>query len=112
MGGPTGGVREADLEFLEHPHGNVLKSIKVSIDALADDQKQRFAELSVFPPDETIPEAAVETLWAHTGSLADRHARRLLALERRSLVKFDAEASRAGDGSGSEVRRRTGSKRS
>ena len=100
-------LREADLEFLEHPHGNVLKSIKVSIDALADDQKRRFAELSVFPPDETIPEAAVETLWAHTGALADRHARRLLALlERRSLVNLDAEASQAGDGSGSEVKRR------
>ena len=63
VGGPAGGIREADLEFLEHPHGNVLKSIKVSIDALADDEKRRFAELSVFPPDETIPEAAVETLW-------------------------------------------------
>ena len=100
-------LREADLEFLEHPHGNVLKSIKVSIDALAEDQKRRFAELSVFPPDETIPEAAVETLWAHTGALADRHARRLLTfLERRSLVNLDTEASRAGDGSGSEVKRR------
>ena len=28
-------LREADLEFLDHPHGNILKSIKVSIDALA-----------------------------------------------------------------------------
>jgi hypothetical protein len=55
-------LREADLEFLEHQHGDILKSIKVSIDALAADQKQRFAELAVFPPDETIPEAAVATL--------------------------------------------------
>jgi hypothetical protein len=102
-------LREADLEFLEHPHGNVLKSIKVSIDALAEDQKQRFAELSVFPPDETIPEAAVATLWAHTGGLADRNARKLLTLlERRSLVNLDAAPAHAVDGGRTEASRRIG----
>ncbi len=80
-------LREADLEFLDHPHGNILKSIKVSIDALAPDQARRFAELAVFPPDETVPEAAVATLWSHTGPMKDREARRLLTiLERRALA--------------------------
>jgi WD40 repeat protein len=104
-------LREADLEFLEHPHGNVLKSIQVSIDALAPDEAKRFAELAVFPPDETIPEAAVETLWSHTGGLPGRRARRLLTLlERRSLVSLTGEAAAAEDASaaGSEVKRRVG----
>src|SRR5439155_26113164 len=82
-------LREADLEFLDHPHGNILKSIKVSIDALAPDQARRFAELAVFPPDETVPEAAVATLWSHTGPMKDREARRLrTVLKRRTLVRL------------------------
>jgi hypothetical protein len=91
-------LREADLEFLDHPHGNILKSIKVSVDALAPDQARRFAELAVFPPDETVPEAAVVTLWSHTGPMKEREARRLLTvLERRALVRLDREAAEVGD---------------
>ena len=91
-------LREADLEFLDHPHGNVLKSIKVGVDALAEDQRERFAELAVFPPDETVPEAAVVTLWSHTGALKDYHARKLLTtLERRALIRLDTEAAKPGE---------------
>jgi NB-ARC domain len=75
-------LREADRELLDHPHGNILKSIKVSIDALAPDQARRFAELAVFPPDEAVPEAAVATLWSHTGPMKEREARRLLSTTR------------------------------
>ncbi len=83
---------------LDHPHGSILKSIKVSIDALAPDQARRFAELAVFPPDETVPEAAVATLWSHTGPMKEREAHRLLTvLERRALVRVDREAQEAGD---------------
>ena len=75
-----------------------MKSIKVSIDALAPDQARRFAELAVFPPDETVPEAAVATLWSHTGPMKEREARRLLTvLERRALVRLDREAAEVGD---------------
>ena len=88
-------LREADLEFLDHPHGNILKSIKVSIDALAPDQARRFAELAVFPPDETVPEAAVATLWSHTGPMKEREARRLLTvLERRAWCAWIAKLRR------------------
>jgi NB-ARC domain-containing protein len=75
-------LREADRELLDHPHGNILKSIKVSIDALAPDQARRFAELAVFPPDEAVPEATVATLWSHTGPMKEREARRLLSTTR------------------------------
>ena len=62
-----------------------MKSIKVSIDALAPDQARRFAELAVFPADETVPEAAVATLWSHTGPMNERDARKVLTvLERRA----------------------------
>jgi WD40 repeat protein len=92
-------LREADLEFLDHPHGSVLKSIKVGIDRLEPGQARRFAELAVFPPDEAVPEAAVLTLWSHTGPMPERQARRLLTfLERRGLVRLDAEAAETGAG--------------
>ena len=83
-------LQEADLEFLDHPHGSILRSIKVSVDRLTPEEARRFAELRVFPADETVPEDAVVTLWEHTGDLSERHARRLLTtLERRALVRAD-----------------------
>jgi hypothetical protein len=91
-------LREADLEFLDHPHGNVLRSIKVGVDALPPDQRRRFVELSVFPPDESVPEAAVTTLWAHTVGLQDRHARQLVTvLKQRALIQVDTEPVRPGE---------------
>ncbi|GAG34815.1 unnamed protein product, partial [marine sediment metagenome] len=91
-------LAEADLEYVEHdlehyPHRNVLAAIQLSVDALAPEEAQRFAELRVFPPDETVPEAAVLTLWAHTGGLSEPHGRKLLTtLERRALVRLDGVA--------------------
>ncbi len=86
-------LEEADLEFLDHPHGSVLRSIKVSVDRLSEDEARRFVELRVFPSDETVPEAAVMTLWQHTGAQKKRHAGRLLTtLVRRALVQVDGVA--------------------
>ncbi len=87
-------LQQADLEYIDHPHGSVMKSIAISMDRLDADQRQRFAELSVFPTDQTIPEAAVQTLWAHTGGMKSRHASRLLTiLERKSLLRLDTEST-------------------
>jgi len=62
----------------------------VSVDRLSEDGAARFAELRVFPPDETVPEDAAVTLWRHTGSMRERYARRLLTtLARRALVQVD-----------------------
>jgi WD40 repeat protein len=89
-------LREHDLEFIaddyraEDQHRNLWKTMEVSVRALADEDQRRFAELSVFPNDEPVPEAAVLTLWAHTGSLSGRRARQLLVkLRQRSLIQLD-----------------------
>ena len=92
-------LREAELEFLEHDlphyrHATVYRAIKISIDALSEEHRRRFAELAVFQPDEPIPEAAVCTLWAHTGDLSARHTRRLLTtLNSRSLLRLETETT-------------------
>lgn len=91
---------EADLGYLEHdlanyPHRTVLAAIRMSVEALAPGEAQRFAELRVFPPDETVPEAAVVALWGYTGGLPERAGRKLLtSLGRRALVQLDGVAPR------------------
>lgn len=89
-------LRDADLEFLDHPHGSVMKSIKVSLEALERENvifAGHYRELVVFPEDTAVPEAAVVTLWLHTNGLNERHARRLLTtLESRALVRTTGHA--------------------
>jgi hypothetical protein len=86
-------LREADLEFLDHPHGSVMKSLRVSVDALPVDQARRYLELAVFPADEIVPEAAVLTLWLHASDLKARNARKLLTtLERKALLRLEGQA--------------------
>ena len=53
----------AELDFLDHPHGSVMKSPKVSVDALPVSQAQRYLELAAFPKSEGVSEQAVLTLW-------------------------------------------------
>jgi len=89
-------LREHDLEFLsdvhaaEDQHRNVWRAMELSVSVLPRDQQLRFAELAVFAVGARVPEAAVVTLWAHTGGLSERHARRLLVeLSQRSLAQLD-----------------------
>ena len=66
-------LRNAELDFLDHPHGSVMRSLEVSVDALPHDQRERYGELVVFSEDGVIPEAAITMLWEHTGGLAIHH---------------------------------------
>jgi hypothetical protein len=92
---------EHDLEWLadghpaEEQHGSIWRAMDVSIRALPDEQRDRFAELAVFGRDAGPPEAAVETLWQHTAGLSPRHARGILNnFALRSLVGIEGESRR------------------
>ncbi len=96
-------LRRAELEyaekrFINYPYPNVLKSIKVSIDALAmadPDGARRFAELAAFVWGTGVSEAAIATLWRHQGGLEDHHIRKLLVtLEGKSLLRLEGSAPR------------------
>ena len=89
-------LREHELEFLaddyaaEAQHQNIARALELSIHVLPEDKQRRFAELAVFPEDAEVPEAAVLTLWGHTGGLSERHARQLLLeLKQRSVVQWN-----------------------
>ena len=94
-------LEEADLTFMEgkipnYPYPDVLKALKVSVDALAKENPaaaEHYYKLAVFPADEAVPEAAVLTFWLHTDGLKERDARKLLTTqERKALLRLEGEA--------------------
>lgn len=86
-------LREAALQFLDHPQGSVMKSMKVSVDNLPPDQAECYRELAVFPPDQPVPEAPILTLWGYADKLKDRDVRRVISvLNRKALLKKSEKA--------------------
>ena len=86
----------------DHPlvrdHANLWKAITLSIQQLSADEQQRFAELAVFPEDETVPEAAVRTFWSHTGGLKPITLDKLIKrLAERSLIQLDKKTDALGN---------------
>jgi WD40 repeat protein len=80
--------RVRDEHQLEEQHRDLDILVEMSVRVLPELERERFFELAVFPIDTGAPEAAVATLWEHTGGLDDVDARDLLTrLVRRSLVQ-------------------------
>ncbi|KAB2946442.1 MAG: NB-ARC domain-containing protein (plasmid) [Candidatus Methanoperedens sp.] len=94
-------LRQADLSFLmkqfpNYPYPDVLKSLKVSVDALARTDpawEKHYKELAVFPHSEAVPEETVIMFWISTNGVNERSARQLLiTLERKSLIKLEGKS--------------------
>jgi WD40 repeat protein len=87
----------ADRESINESHRSIRHAIHISVEILPEDERQRFAELSVFTTERTVPEAAVHTLWSRTGELGDLDAQDLLInLAERSLVQLDQQTDSNG----------------
>jgi tetratricopeptide (TPR) repeat protein len=90
-------LHAVELDFLDHPHGSVLKSLKSSIDRLqaeSPDQAKHYLELAVFPKNVAVPEETVLMFWMHTGGLKKHNARRLLSvLAGKALLQTEGERS-------------------
>jgi len=85
-------LKKGDLEFLDHPYGSIFKSMKLSIAALLEDERQRYLELAIFPEDVRVPESTVSRLWAHTGDLSSERTQQLLnRLARKNLLYLAEE---------------------
>ncbi len=89
-------LQEARLEFItedhkfEEHHRSIWRAMEVSVQLLPPEHQRRFAELSVFVGNESIPERAVVTLWEHTGQLDALSASFLLQeFHDRSLIQID-----------------------
>lgn len=65
-------LRSASLEkikakFPDYPYPNLLKAIKVSVDALEPDIKERYLDFAIFREDMLISEQALQRLWSSFG---------------------------------------------
>ena len=94
-------MRAAELDYADkrlgkYPYPTVLKSIKVSIDALQATNPEalaRYRELAAFDLQFGVPEPAVSMLWEHLGSTSDRNARKILyALTSKALLRMTGES--------------------
>ncbi len=83
----------ADRNAANAQHLNLWTAMKVSVDSLTPDEQQRYVELAVFPNDKTVAEAAVRTLWQHTGKLDEFACEDLLlSLSERSLIWLNTDS--------------------
>ena len=94
----------ADREAINPQHESIWRAMQASVDVLSPEEQRRFAELAAFEPGQTVPEAAVAALWAHTGDLDELDTDELLInLAERSLVRLDS-----GPAEGKQSPRRVG----
>ena len=88
----------ADRESINEQHRSIWRAMQASVEVMSADEQQRFAELSVFAADQTVPEAAAATLWSHTGHLNDLDTEELLIdLGERSLIQLDQKSDADGN---------------
>src|SRR5262249_22259464 len=87
-----------ESEGLDPTYESVLKSIDASFHHLKTtkpDAAQRYRDLAVFPPDESVPESVVAMLWAETTGCPPYQAGKDLgSLERKSLLTLQGDAPR------------------
>jgi len=87
-------LRSAELELPDHAHGSVMKSLKVSLDTLDREIARRYIELAVLPAGESVAEAGLITLWARSGGVSERDARKTVAaLARKGLLRVEGDES-------------------
>ena len=72
------GLTAFDNRRSEDRSAALAKSVEVSLQPYADDERQRLFELAVFPPGEPIHEALVLRLWTATASMTAFNVGRLL----------------------------------
>jgi WD40 repeat protein len=87
----------ADRESINEQHRSIWRAMQASVEMLSETEQKRYAELAVFENGEMVPEAAVATLWEHTGNLDDLDTEDLLInLYERSLIQLDQKADEDG----------------
>jgi WD40 repeat protein len=61
------GLAYFDARNSDERHRAVVRTIGVSLDLLTEPERERYAELAIFPEDVEIPLATLEKLWSRTG---------------------------------------------
>ena len=85
-------LRAGDLEFLDHAHRSVFKSLSLSLRALACADADRCRELAVFPEDTAVPEAVVLRLWGESRLTREQAGRLLRSFADKALLSLAGDA--------------------
>jgi WD40 repeat protein len=85
-------LRAGDLEFLDHAHRSVFKSLSLSVRALAPADADRCRELAVFPEDTAVPEGVVLRLWGESGLTREQAGRLLRSFADKALLSLAGDA--------------------
>ncbi|HEX7329902.1 MAG TPA: NB-ARC domain-containing protein [Pyrinomonadaceae bacterium] len=90
------GLTYFDARNSDERHQAVVRTIGVSLDLLSAQERERYAELAIFPEDVEIPLATLEKLWARTGGFDEFDTEELCSrLNSFSLVwSYDANQHR------------------
>jgi WD40 repeat protein len=84
-------LRKGNLQFLDHPHGSVFKSMTVTLDALSPAEAARYRDLAIFPEDAAVPEAVISRLWSRAGVDERQTAELILSFHSRALLRCTTE---------------------
>jgi hypothetical protein len=87
-------LEQGNLHFLDHPHGSVFKSMRMSVDALEAPEAARYRELAIFAEDAAIPETVIARLWGVAGLDPLATSSLLLTLASRGLLRCAGEPGR------------------
>ena len=82
----------AEHRFEEYVYATVEASLRVSVENLDPDDRERYRELSAFLWESGVPGTAVARFWERRAGLTARRAQRVLVfLRQRSLVALDGD---------------------
>ncbi|MFN6568517.1 NB-ARC domain-containing protein [Dendronalium sp. ChiSLP03b] len=87
-------LRDANLEsiqqkFPDYPYPDLFKAIKVSVEALELEVKERYLDFAVFPEDTPIPEVVLQTFWEVEGFSKSKTLDVIDELVEKSLAQWD-----------------------
>jgi WD40 repeat protein len=83
------GVTTFDSKDPKERQQSMTRTIDVSLDLLAPDERQHYIDLAIFPEDTSIPLAALQALWKLDDTDTEHVAIRLATC---SLLRFDGQA--------------------
>jgi tetratricopeptide (TPR) repeat protein len=88
-------LKKSQLDFLDHPHGSVMRSMQISVDRLAEAAPEYvplLERLTVFRSSDGIPAQPVIDYWAHTSGLSPlRVEKALIDLKNRALLSLSEQ---------------------
>jgi WD40 repeat protein len=83
-------IAEGDLDYVAYGPQRLFPLMARSLEALEEQDRERYRELVIFPADEPIDPSAVGRLWGKSVGYRERHAKRALALfHARALIQAD-----------------------